>query len=99
MTGPDRYAVAADVAWVDAEHVGEARAEVYVARLPDGEPLLLRDGAWAIWHGVAQGGTVDDIVGHAADLSGAERDVIADDVARFVESLVARGLVVPTPSA
>ena len=40
---------------------------------------------------------MDDIVDQAAALSGAERDAIADDVARFVETLVARGLVVPTP--
>ena len=29
---------------------------------------------------------MDEIVDHAADLSGAEREAIADDVARFVET-------------
>ena len=41
--------MAPSVAWVDAETVGFERDEVYLARVPDGRPLVLSGTAAVIW--------------------------------------------------
>jgi len=95
---PERFEVAPDIAWVDAGTVGMDRAELYVARLPDGPPLLLTDAAWAIWLAVAETGTLDEIVERAAELTDSDPAHVAALVRDFVEQLVADGLAVRHPS-
>jgi Coenzyme PQQ synthesis protein D (PqqD) len=89
----DRYVVAADVAWIDAADLGMDEPESYVSRLPDGPPLLLQGAAWAIWQGVVDGGSLDDITAHTAVTTDSRASDIAADVAAFVRTLVSDGLV------
>jgi hypothetical protein len=103
MTREPRYSVADDVAWLEAAEAGRDRAEAYVARVPEGPPLLLEGAAWAIWLAVAEGGRsggrLDDIVARAADLTGSDAPDVADEVAGFLGSLVEAGLVRRTPAS
>ncbi|GAB2974491.1 hypothetical protein [Nocardioides montaniterrae] len=77
MTSFADWSVAPDVAWVDDQ-------AVYVARVPDGVPLVLEDSAAAIWRAVAAGAEIE-----------ADEDV-ASDVSAFLDQLLAAGLVVRT---
>jgi len=87
------YSVADGIAWIAADELGEDRAAVYVARVPEGPPLLLEDAAWAIWMAVTEGGRLDDVVARAAELAGAEPSDIADEVDGFLRSLLEAGLI------
>ena len=98
MTADLRYVVAPDVAWLDAEDVGDERPAAYVTRLPGGPPMVLEGPAWAIWCGVATGGTLAEITDEVAALTGEEAATVAGEVALFLESLVEGGLVSRSPS-
>jgi hypothetical protein len=65
---------------------------VYVARLPDGPIIVLEGTAALIWHEACSSGpgTIADRVGEQVDRDTGE---IADAVARFVEDLLAQGLL------
>jgi hypothetical protein len=103
MTQEPHYSVAEDVAWLEAAEAGQDRAEAYVARVPEGPPLLLEGAAWAIWLAVAEGGRpggrLGDIVARASELSGSDPMDVADEVAGFLGSLVDTGLVRRTPAS
>ena len=103
MTEEPHYSVAEDVAWLEAAEAGQDRAEAYVARVPEGPPLLLEGPAWAIWVAVAEGGRrggrLGEIVARAAELTGSEAPGVADEVSQFLGSLVEAGLVRRTPAS
>lgn len=65
---------------------------VYVARLPDGPIIVLEGTAALIWAEAcsSEPGEIADRVGERVDRDTGE---IADAVSRFVEDLVARGLL------
>lgn len=86
-----RYRIAPDVAWLTED---EHEPAVYLAPLPDGPPLVLRDSAYAVWLGVAETGTLAEITELAAELAGAQPEVVAEDVATLVAQLTRQGLVV-----
>lgn len=79
------YRVPDDVAWIDK---GE---ELFLARVPDGTTLLLRDTGRLIWIVAGNRGHVVDQV---ANLVGLPAIHIAADVNAFVDDLIARGLLV-----
>lgn len=86
-----RYRVAPDVAWLTEDELEPA---IYLAPLPDGPPLVLRGSAYAVWLGLADSGTLAEIVAIAAELAGVQPEVVAEDVAAFVAQLTHQGLVV-----
>jgi hypothetical protein len=90
VTSSAAYGIAPDVGHVDAEELS------YVARLPAGPPLILADSAAVIWAEASDGGTLEEITQRVGDAFGFVPADIADDVAAFVEQLVALGLLVRT---
>ena len=70
---------------------------VFLMKLPDGVPVILRDSAAWIWLLAADG--EGDVAGAVKDLVGLDRDDIGDDVEDFLVDLVDRGLLeVEAPS-
>ena len=61
------YRIAPDVAWVDATAAGHESAEVFLARMPDGPPLVLQGSAWLVWSVVAGHAALDDVVAPVAE--------------------------------
>ncbi|MEO5853349.1 MAG: PqqD family peptide modification chaperone [Nocardioides sp.] len=92
-----RLGIAEHVAWVVADEMGLDRTELYVAVLPAGPPLMLRDAAWAIWLALAETGTLDEVVARTAELTQSDPADIAPAVATFVDGLVTDGLAVRRP--
>ena len=90
-----RFAIADDVAWVDAEDLGRERAEVYVARVAGTTPPLVLTGpAWAVWTAVADGGgDAPAVVARVSELTGASPDTVDADVRGFLEQLVEADLL------
>ena len=88
MTGPLR--LRDDLAWVD----GDDRVVVLDLTRLDQPPLMLESSAGAIWQALAGGPSPDTLVETVAEAHGADPDEVRDDVLRFVDQLVARGLVV-----
>lgn len=86
------YAVADHVGQVDRSEDGES-AVCYVAALPEGPPLVLRDSGAEIWWAVREGGTLDEITHRVAERVGVPAADIIADVAAFLDDLVARGLL------
>lgn len=80
--------VSAAAGWVEADGV------VYVAALPDGPPLVLHGPGALVWRAAVAGGTLADIVDRVAEEAGTSAAVVADDVTRFVDDLVAAGVLV-----
>lgn len=82
------------------DRVGVVRSgdDVYVARLPDGPIVQLSGTAAIIWSA-----TVDEDGGRPVDRVAARAGVpsaqIADDVERFLASLVERGLLISQDGA
>lgn len=90
----DPYVVADKVAWVDAEDLGKERAAVYVARIPQGPPIVLEGPAWAVWTAVTEGvGGDDEVVARVTDLTGLGADEVGPDVRAFLADLLAQGLL------
>lgn len=92
MTSSTAYGIAPGVGHVDAEE------RAYVARLPEGPALVLADSAAVIWAEAREGGTLEEIVRRVADVFGLGPADIEEDVAAFVEQLLALGLIVPADS-
>ncbi|GAA2127081.1 PqqD family protein [Nocardioides bigeumensis] len=89
------FAVARDVAWVDAEAAGGTGAHVFLAKLPDGPPRVLSGPAWAIWMALAEtAGSVDQIVTVTSELTGQDPEGIRSDIESFLARLLTEGLAV-----
>lgn len=93
MAGSAAYHLAPRVGWVDGSDEQGDGGICYLAPLPDGPPLVLRDSAAAIWVEARVGGTADEIAGRVAERFGLESDEIGDDVATFLEELVELGVL------
>ena len=89
------FAIADDVAWVDAEDLGKEAAEVYVARVSGAAPPLVLVGpAWAVWTAVADGGgDAPTVVARVSELTGASPEAVADDVRGFLTTSCEDGLL------
>ena len=88
------FRIADDVAWVSREDFDDGGAPMaYAALLPTGRPMSLEGSACLVWLAVAEGGSLDEIVGATALMADAEPGAIRDDVRTLLESLVAGGLV------
>ncbi len=74
-------------AWLEEDGV------VYAAPLPDGPPVVLDGPGAVVWRAVLPGGSLEDVVARVSAEVGASPEVIAADVAAFVDQLVAGGLV------
>lgn len=87
-------------AYVVADRVGvvEVSECIYVARLPDGPIVELRDTAALIWRETLAG-SMDGIAGRVAGATGLALEDVERDVTDFVERLLAHGLVVAVPEA
>jgi hypothetical protein len=66
---------------------------LYVAPLPDG-PILVLDGVAALIYEEATSGPADGWISRVADATGKSESVITEDVRRFVDDLVQRGVLV-----
>ena len=88
MRGSAAYGIAPNVG-----HVDDA-GRSYVARLPEGPPMVLEDSAALIWMQVVVGGTVSDIASRVADVAGTSAEDIISDVETFLDELVAHGVLV-----
>lgn len=82
------YQLPPDVACVIDETTEEL--QVFLMRLPDGAPVVLKDSASLIWLAAT---TSDDPVQVVAEAVGEDRDSIEVDVNRFLCDLVADGLL------
>jgi hypothetical protein len=87
------YRVAPDVAWVDARAAGQESTEVFLARMPDGPPLVLQGSAWLVWSVVTEHADLDDVVAQIALHTSSTPATVAPDVEAFLERLVAQGLL------
>jgi hypothetical protein len=89
-----RYRVGSAVAFESEIGSGaDAVTRVYVASLPDGPLLCLEGPAALIWtEAVAVGDS--SVAARVADAVGVSLDEVAQDVARFLDDLVDRGLLV-----
>ena len=96
-----RFAIADDVAWVDAGDLGKDAAEVYVARVSgESPPVVLVGPAWAVWTAVAAGGgDAPTVVRRVTELTGASADDVSHDVQGFLTTLVEAGLLAQAGSA
>jgi hypothetical protein len=95
--GEDRgatYAAAADVASILGDEETDDVGVVYVARMPDGPPVVLRDSGALIWEVAVGGGTMDEIVSGVAARTGLPAEAIQADVREFVRELSRLGLLV-----
>jgi hypothetical protein len=79
------------VAWLDV--TDQALEAVYATTLPDGPPVVLRATAALIFLEAVEGGRVDEVVERVAEESGQPVEHIRDDVVRFLDDLVHRGLL------
>ena len=82
-----RLRVSPDVAWVEDD------GAVYLARVPEGPPLVLDGSGVLIWRALVAGGTVAEVRARVAADAGVSPEVVADDVTAFVARLVSGGLV------
>lgn len=86
MTAPG-VEVSADAGWVEVDGV------VYAAALPDGPPLVLHGPGALVWRAAVPGGTLTEVVARVAAAAETSAEVVADDVTRFVDDLVAAGVL------
>lgn len=93
QTAPDRtaYRIPGNLAWIDGTDDG-ADDELYLATVPDGHTVLLTGSARLIWLVAADG---LEVLPGVAELAGLPPQEIADDVNRFLDDLVTRGLLAP----
>ncbi len=85
------YAVRPDVGCVPGDSANELVC--YVARLPNGPPLVLRGSAVTVWTAASQGGSLEAIVARVAKQVGVTAADIEADVLGFLDELVAWGLL------
>lgn len=78
------------LAWLHARDFVEWDDGLYLMKLPDGDPVVLRDTAAQIWMAAAAG---DDVVHTMAEITGEEPDSIRHEVEAFVGALVQFGLL------
>ena len=85
------YRVPPRVAHVVADEHSPPAGTVYLMTLPDGQPAVLRDSAAVIWMVAAEG--EDDVAGAVATLFGMSVEEVSADVERFLDELVALGVL------
>jgi hypothetical protein len=90
MSG-ESFALADDVAWLPG--MAWDSETIYATRLPDGPPVVLPATAGLIFVAAAEGGTLEGIIDRVSEDSGADRDVVREDVVSFVAELVSLGLL------
>lgn len=88
MTG---YRIPPRLAHVVPDGKGNLPGAVFLMTLPDGPPVVLHDSAAWIWLFAAEGDP--DVAGAIAELVGRSIEEVAVDVARFLDGLVADGLL------
>lgn len=88
MRGSAAYGIGPNVG-----HVNDS-GRSFVARLPEGPPMVLTDSAALIWAQVNGGGTGSEIASRVAAAAGVPVEDIADDVESFLDELVAHGVLV-----
>lgn len=87
------YAAAPDVAWtVDESAV--APPSVLLARMPDGEPVVLPASAAQIWLVALESLDAGEVVARMADLTGEDAETLDAPVRDLLDDLVGRGLLV-----
>lgn len=93
-----RFQLAAATAWIDGAQLG--RGDVaWATAVPGGPPLVLEGSAYVCWIALAEGGSLNAITARVARLAGVSVDEVRTDVARFLDEMVSRGLVVESSSA
>lgn len=86
------WAAAPDVAWtVDADP--EELPRIILARVPDGEPVVLAGSAGQIWLLALECADLDEVVTHLADLTVEPEGSIRPPIADLLDDLVTRGLL------
>ena len=98
MIGEDpsaAYRVAPRVAVVEGSPGDGAPAPVYVAPLPDGPISVLEAAAAVIWRAATSAVGAHWVEVAAAEMGGTGAEA-GDDIRRFADELVARGLLLPT---
>ena len=85
-----RYRVPENVAWVAGAETVPDDPRIYASLVPDGEPAVLEGVAALVWEVAASG---EDVVPEVAALAGRPIDAVAEDVQRFLDDLVALGLL------
>ena len=83
------YSVPERVAHVERD--ADGLPQVFLMRLPDGQPVALEGTAALIWTFAAEG--EDDVAGAVAQAVGMPREEIADDVEAYLVRLVETGLL------
>lgn len=78
------------LAWLHARDFVEWDDGLYLMRLPDGDPVVLRDTAAQIWMAAAAG---EDVVATMAEITGEDPEAIRDEVEAFVAALREFGLL------
>ncbi|MDT0215574.1 PqqD family protein [Rothia sp. ARF10] len=86
------YSVPERVAHVERD--ADGLPQVFLMRLPDGEPVALEGTAALIWTFAAEGET--DVATAVARAVGLPREEIADDVEAYLVRLVETGLLTPS---
>ena len=85
-----RYWVPENVAWVAGVETVPDDPRIYASVVPDGEPAVLEGFAALVWDVAASG---EDVVPEVAALTGQPTDAVAEEVQRFLDDLVALGLL------
>lgn len=86
-----RYRIPNDVAHVVPDKEPEPPTKVFLMRLPDGPPVVLKDSAAWIWLLAAEG--EEDVVGAIGALVGMPPGEISADVNSFLDDLVDQGFL------
>lgn len=85
-----RYRIPPRLGYVVDDRTGDSPV-VYLLRLPDGDPLVLRGSGGAIWALAADG--VEDVAAALAEAVGRPVGEISEHVSSFLDDLVGRGLL------
>ena len=87
-----RYRVPDNVAWVSGDEVLDADPHLYLMVVPDGLPAVLDAVGSLIWQAAGSG---LDAVAEVAAATGEPAETIRASVERFLDDLVALGLLQP----
>ena len=90
------YRLPERLAWVDDAPGGED-ANVYLAHVPDGQPLVLRGSARSIWLVAQESRDAQELAAVLADAVGLPASRIAPEVSAFLDELVTDGLLEEVP--
>ena len=85
-----RYRVPENVAWVAGAETVPDDPRINASVVPDGETAVLEGVAALVWDVAASG---EDVVPEVAALTGQPTDAVAEEVQRFLDDLVALGLL------